>query len=124
MSTDKFLYSPASTCAETKNEEQGIKYDSSKFRPSLVPVDSLIEIIKVLEFGAKKYAKDNWKLVKPHSRYLDAALRHIYAYQMGEKTDEETGLSHLSHAATCLMFLIHFENNGEIDVWRNWYYYC
>lgn len=87
----------------------GVKYDAGKVRPSLVPTDSLIEIAKVLELGAKKYSPDNWKLVTPHSRYTDAALRHIYAYLMGEKNDPETGLSHLAHASACLMFLIHFE---------------
>lgn len=92
-----------------RSHDVGVKYDNDKIRPSLIPTDSLVEIAKVLEFGAKKYAPDNWKLVTPHSRYTDAALRHIYAHLMGEKNDLETGLSHLAHASACLMFLIHFE---------------
>ena len=90
----------------------GLKYDNSKLRYSLIPLDSLQEVVKVLEFGAKKYAPDNWKHVEDaQARYWDAAMRHIVAYKLDNKTDSETGLSHLAHAICCLLFLINFDNN-------------
>ena len=92
----------------------GIKYDGSKLRYSLLPLDSLQEVVKVLEFGAKKYAPDNWKHVdNAEARYWDAAMRHIVAYKLEDKADSETGLSHLAHAICCLLFLINFDNNQE-----------
>jgi hypothetical protein len=92
----------------------GVKYDDTKIRYSLIPLDSLQEVVKVLEFGAKKYAPDNWKYVDDaEARYWDAAMRHIVAYKLEDKTDSETGLSHLAHAICCLLFLINFDNSQQ-----------
>lgn len=91
----------------------GMKFDSSKSRPSLLPFDALSEVVKVLDYGATKYAPDNWKHVVPRSRYIDAAFRHMFQWQSGEDNDQETNISHLAHAATNLLFLIHFQLNGE-----------
>ena len=90
----------------------GQKFDSGKLRWSLIPDNTLIEMIKVLEFGATKYGEDNWKLVpESHRRYYDAAMRHIESYWNGEAADQETGLSHLAHAMCCLTFLMWLEQN-------------
>jgi hypothetical protein len=92
----------------------GVKYDVAKLRYSLIPLGSLQEVVKVLEFGAKKYAPDNWKYVDDaEARYWDAAMRHIVAYKIEDKADSETGLSHLAHAISCLLFLINFDNNPD-----------
>lgn len=89
---------------------RGVKYDQEKLRPSLLPMESVIDVIKVLMFGSKKYADDNWKIVPDaHKRYKDASMRHLMAYFAGEKNDEETGLSHLSHCVCCLLFMIWFD---------------
>jgi hypothetical protein len=60
--------------------------------------DFRMEILKVREFGANKYAPDNWKKGFPYKRGLDAALRHLNSAIDGESQDPETGLSHLAHA--------------------------
>lgn len=85
---------------------KGIKYDGEKWRFSLLPLEPVIEVIKVLELGAKKYSVDNWKFVKPVERYYDACMRHVLAYKTGEKKDPESGLSHLAHAVCCLLFML------------------
>jgi hypothetical protein len=86
---------------------EGIKYDASKPRWSLIPQGTLEEVIKVLEYGANKYAPDNWKKVpEMEVRYYDAAMRHIDAYWQGEYLDEESGQPHLAHAVCCLLFLM------------------
>ncbi len=92
----------------------GIKYDSGKPRPSLLPIDAVMEVVKVLEFGAKKYGENNWQQVTPPMRYFDAALRHLFSWAMGEKFDPETNLSHFAHAATCILFLLHFHTKGQL----------
>ena len=85
----------------------GMKFDNDKLDYTLVPWDGLEEIVKVLEFGAKKYDRDNWKHVEnAESRYLAAAFRHMINYNNGELTDKETGLSHLAHAGCCILFLL------------------
>lgn len=91
----------------------GRKFDSGKLDYTLIPWDGLEEIVKVLEFGAKKYARDNWQHVEGgHHRYQAAAFRHLIAYNKGEMVDPETGLSHLAHAGCCLLFLLALEKRN------------
>jgi hypothetical protein len=86
---------------------EGVKYDTSKPRWSLIPNGTLEEVIKVLEYGANKYSPDNWKKVpEMEVRYYDAAMRHIDSYWQGEYLDEESGQPHLAHAVCCLLFLM------------------
>lgn len=47
---------------------------------------------------------DNWRLGLKQRRLIDAALRHLLAYNDGEDLDPETGLSHLLHLSCCAMF--------------------
>lgn len=85
---------------------KGLKFDSDKPRMDLLPPRAIVDVAKVLTFGAKKYAPGNWKHVEnAEERYMAAALRHLMAHQAGELTDPESGLSHLSHATTCLLFI-------------------
>jgi len=98
------------------NDKQiGMKFDAGKLDYTLVPWDGLEEIVKVLAFGAQKYDRDNWRKVEfAQTRYLAAAFRHLAAYNMGEKTDSETDISHLAHAGCCLLFLLALEKrNGS-----------
>ena len=96
----------------TLAEGVGAKHDGGKLRYSLLPKGTVNEVLKVLEFGAKKYAPDNWmKVDNAQTRYYDAALRHITAWHEGEKLDSETGVSHIAHALCCLHFLMWFELN-------------
>jgi len=92
---------------------KGLKYDDLKPDWSLLPMKGFEPVIKVLTYGAQKYARDNWKYVENgETRYLAAALRHLSAYQSGEKTDIETGESHLAHAICCLIFLLASPSEG------------
>lgn len=92
---------------------EGVKYDASKPRWSLIPIGTMEEVVKVLEYGANKYSPDNWKYVhNMETRYYDAAMRHIDAYWKGEYLDEESGQPHLAHAVCCLLFLMWREGRG------------
>ena len=85
----------------------GSKHDSGKPLMGAVPPNALLAVAKVLTFGAQKYGRDNWRQVEnAETRYLDAALRHINAYQRGEAADPESGESHLAHAVCSLMFML------------------
>lgn len=89
---------------------EGRKQDGGKPRLDLLPPRAITEIGKVLEFGARKYAPDNWRKVEGWRwRYSGAALRHLFAWLGGEPNDPESGLHHLAHAGCCVLFLLEKE---------------
>ena len=90
------------------------KDDIGKPMVSLVQAPFILDIAKVLTFGAKKYGKNNWKHIDPQEidRLKDSLLRHTLAYTSGTDIDPESGLSHAAHAACNLMFLHYFEQQG------------
>ena len=86
-----------------------IKHDQGKAPLTLLSREALEQVALVMEFGREKYAAHNWRQGFAWSRPLSAALRHIMAFNDGEDKDPESGLSHLAHAACCIMFLLEFE---------------
>ncbi len=94
---------------EDLSSDTGVKFDEGKPPMSLLPWPALIEVSKVLAFGAKKYNAHNWMKGMDWSRLSDAALRHLTAWISGENKDEETGLSSLAHCACCILFLLTYE---------------
>lgn len=92
----------------------GLKFDGRKPRWSLMPKGTVLQIIEVLEFGAAKYAENNWQHVpNGRQRYYDALMRHIESWWRGEKNDPESGLSHLAHAGCCLVFLMWLDQSND-----------
>lgn len=85
---------------------KGVKHDKEKPRWSLLPWRCVELVVMVLTYGSRKYADDNWKHVKPVSRYWDAMERHLTARRKGKVLDPESHLPHLAHAACCLLFLM------------------
>ena len=89
------------------------KHDSGKLRFDLLPVDAVEQVVRVLTYGAVKYTPNNWRKVDDLARYHAAALRHIFAWAKGEKTDPESGLPHLAHAACCLLFIVELDKREK-----------
>ena len=85
---------------------EAIKHDSGKQRVDLLPTAPLLMIADVLGFGAEKYSAHNWRNGFDQSRLIGATMRHLLAYNDGENTDPESGLSHISHAGCCILFLL------------------
>lgn len=91
--------------------DQSIKADGGKLRPSLFPWRAINPVLRVLEFGALKYAAHSWQCVEPE-RYVDALQRHVIEW--GERlrtegilcTDAESGLPTLAHIACNALFLL------------------
>ena len=93
------------------------KHDAGKPRFDLLPPRALLEVVQVLTQGAEKYGAYNWQTVDDaQSRYISACLRHISAWQLGDKVDEETSYHHLAHAVCSLLFILHNEliNQNEL----------
>ena len=101
---------------------EGTKNDADKCRMELIPPELPWAVGRVLTVGAVKYADRNWELGMSWSRPFGAAMRHLWAWWGGKgpttksflfgELDDETGFSHLWHAACCLAFLIAYEERG------------
>ena len=89
-----------------------VKDDGAKPRTDLLPVRPLLDTAEVFRFGADKYADRNWERGFDWSRPYGALLRHLFLWWSGQDDDEETGLSHLAHAACCLMMLMEYRHTG------------
>ena len=101
---------------KVKEIMEGKKYDGGKAKLYLLPPKSILEVGKVLTYGADKYDAENWRKVDDlQNRYTSAALRHIFAHIDGEADDQETGLSHLAHAMCCLLFKLEDELLGKSE---------
>jgi Domain of unknown function (DUF5664) len=98
------------TVSEEKlKEHQGsVKKDDTKYDPTMLTIEMVELVSRVRMFGAKKYARNNFKITGfKYTRSLAAALRHIYAFLNGEDNDPESGLSHLGHAVCSLEHCIY-----------------
>ncbi len=85
----------------------GKKYDTGKARWDLIPFRVIALVVQVMTFGASKYGANNWQALEDaEGRYFAACMRHLSAWRLGERTDPESGLPHLSHALCCLVFLL------------------
>lgn len=95
-----------------------LKYDKNKPPMDLLPYSTLLEVAKVLGYGANKYTTEegsgrhNWRKGFEYSRLHAAALRHIGAWGEGEDLDPESGINHIAHALCCLMFLLEHQIKG------------
>ena len=58
---------------------------------------AVTRIAKVLQYGASRYAPNNWRLI-PQEEHINHALIHIIAHLAGDTQDE-----HLDHALCRLM---------------------
>lgn len=87
---------------------EACKHDSDKPQLGLISHAALTEEAAVMGYGATKYERDNWRKGMAWSRAIDAALRHIHAFNDGEDFDPETEHHHLAHARCNLAFLIEY----------------
>lgn len=92
------------------------KHDSSKPELSypLGMPNALSAIAKTMQYGAEKYARDNWKKATGTdiNRYLDATIRHLSAHCANELVDEESGNPHIDHALTSLAMYVELYKKG------------
>lgn len=98
------------------NEEKALRFNEGKPKWALVHYGSLIPMIKVLEFGALKYAPNNWKKPMPLDEILESMQRHLAALMDGEIYDKESGIHHMGHIqANAMFYNYHFNelNNGK-----------
>lgn len=91
---------------------------------SVVPPASILREAEAMHYGAhlaprkdgtKGYGPYNWRDDPVEVMiYVDACMRHLFAYVDGEGTDPESGVTHLGHAKACLGIIVDAEANGTL----------
>lgn len=86
-------------------EKRASRHNTGKSKLSYIHLDCFEEAARVMEMGAQKYGRDNWRLGQDINQLLDSMLRHVAKLQSGEQLDQESGLSHIGHIQCNAMFL-------------------
>ena len=101
--------------SDIKKENGFVKLDNGKpkfdFCAGLLStLGSNLGVEGVLQYGATKYERDNWKLggsSEDIRRNVNAAIRHLGQFLDGLEYDAESGLPHLAHAAADVLFALY-----------------
>lgn len=95
-------------------EEKALRYNGGKLKWSMVHFKSLEPMVKVLMYGEKKYARDNWKKGLNREEILDSMQRHLSALIDGEEIDPESAEHHIGHIMCNCLFYSYFNVvNGD-----------
>jgi hypothetical protein len=84
---------------------QASRFNKGKPKFSLLDLRSFEPAVRVLDYGASKYGRDNYKKGLIMSEVLDSLMRHIAALQDNESMDLESKLTHIGHIQCNAMFL-------------------
>lgn len=88
----------------TEEKQNALRYNEWKPQWHLVHLQSLEPMIRVLEFGAKKYAPDNWKKPMDKKQILNSMMRHLAKLMDWEELDQESNLEHIGHIMCNALF--------------------
>ena len=78
------------------------------------PIAIAVEAQAMLD-GTLKYGYRNYRDKKVRATiYVDACLRHLYAWLEGQETADDSGIHHLGHARACLGILLDAQANNTL----------
>lgn len=80
-----------------------------KGRYDLITTIGLHRLARHYENGARKYGERNWEKGQPISRYIDSAIRHLYSYLAGDRSED-----HLAAAAWNALGAAHTEEQVKV----------
>jgi len=90
---------------------EATKHDQNKPKWCYLLVDfkpELEEVLRVIEFGASKYGRDNkFNQQTDSEQFINPAFRHL----LDEGTDDESGFSHKAHAVASILISMYHDNN-------------
>lgn len=98
----------------TKAREFAERKNNGKPQMSYVDMHCLEPCARVLEFGANKYARNNWKKGMPVTKILDSLMRHIGDLQDGKVLDDDSKLTIIGHIQCNAMFLGNKNNEDDL----------
>ena len=80
-----------------------------------IPPSALIHLGAGMKNGKDKYGLMNWRDRQvTASIYLDAQLRHIFAWWDGEDIARDSGVHHLGHVMACNAILLDAMETGKL----------
>jgi hypothetical protein len=98
------------------NEVVAKRYNSGKPQLSLIDLRSLEPMARVMEFGAKKYDRNNWMKGRAVTDLLDCLMRHIAALQRKEDVDPESHQPTIGHVlANAMLISQTLREHPELD---------
>ena len=100
--------------AEIVENEAGGKQSKAVAAFHLMDAPAMIRLAKVLQYGASRYERDNWRKI-PCEEHLNHALIHIFAAFAGDTQDD-----HLGHAFCRLMMACATEDDGSVEKRPEW----
>lgn len=83
---------------------------TGKTRYDLIPADALKRWGDLMGRGAVKYGESNWTLGIDTGRFYESALRHLYTYILGDRTED-----HLAAVLFNVGGMMFFEGDPEWD---------
>jgi hypothetical protein len=79
------------------------------------PATAVFHGARAMMNGAAKYGPYNWRDNNVIAGiYVDAAIRHIYAWFEGEEVAKDSGVHHLGHALATIAVLIDAQEGGNL----------
>jgi hypothetical protein len=97
------------------NEElprKALHFSQGKVGLDQLPVEILMEWATVFDYGAEKYARNNWRSGTEWHEFYGSAFRHLIKWWLGEDIDPETGLNHMAHALWNIATLRYYQIHG------------
>lgn len=88
---------------------KALRYDEGKLDWTLLDFHAVEPLVRVMEYGATKYARENWKLpLDDPMQHIRCAFRHLIAIASGQEIDPESGERHSGHVmANMMMYNYH-----------------
>jgi hypothetical protein len=101
---------------DAMTKKGAVKYDQEKVKLSLIPTKPLLELGRLMTFGANKYSAHNWREGMTFSRAMDAMERHYLAFKDGENYDKESTQHHLAAVMFYCCVILEFWFTGRVDL--------
>ena len=89
---------------EIVSNANGGQQSKAEGRFDLVPGEAIIRMAKIVEYGAQRYPKNNWRRITM-AEHLNHAEQHIQLLKAGDTSED-----HLGHALTRLAFAVAMED--------------
>jgi hypothetical protein len=97
-------YTGLSPDAPITENESGGQQSTIEGRFDLIPPVAMFELAKIMEYGARRYAPNNWRKI-PIDDHVNHALSHLFAYLAGDRQDD-----HLGHALARMAMAVEMQN--------------
>lgn len=105
-----------------KSPTGSLRFNEGKAEVSQLDPRFVLELANLMTKSAKKYGKYNWAKGQEYHTPFDSCQRHLLKWIAGEDLDEESGMSHLMHAAANIMIMwtSQQKNDKALDTRFNW----